>query len=59
MALRNYQKIMSNYELEKPRSVDRAEFMSEEDPYKTRKLLKPIDLPLEIRRHRNFKNYKE
>ncbi len=55
MALKNCQKIMNNFSIEKPKSVDRSDFFGEEDPYKTRKLLKPLD----IRRHRNFNSFKD
>lgn len=69
MILKNCQKIMSSVGLEhkhlssvglEPRhlSIDRSGSRPEvevEDPYKTKKLLRPLD----IRRHRNFNSLKE
>lgn len=57
MALKNCQKIMSTFSIERANrnSVDSRDIFSEEDPYKTKKLLQPLD----IKRHRNFNSFKE
>lgn len=57
MALKNCQKIMSTFSIEKAsrNSADSREFFKEEDPYRTKKLLQPLD----IKRHRNFNGFKE